>query len=218
MASLRKRGKVWYFRVTDANGIRQERKGCTDRRATEDMARAAESDAAKTRSGLVDPKELACRDHEARPLAAHLADWHGYLAAKGATAQHAMLSGNRIQRVVDLSFVDRISALTPSRVQAALKAIRDTGVSLRSIHHYTRAVKGFSRWLWRNGRARTDALAHLTSQNPDAGRRHERRSLEPEELTRLIDAPIHILTHAVATGRQMGSGSVAGARHGLQNR
>src|SRR6185312_9230043 len=60
------------------------------------------------------------------------------------------------------------------------------GVSLRSLHHYTRVIKGFSRWLWRDGRLREDALAHLTSLNPDADRRHERRALTPEEQARLI--------------------------------
>ena len=34
MASLRKRGRVWYYRYTDADGIRRERKGFTDRRET----------------------------------------------------------------------------------------------------------------------------------------------------------------------------------------
>ena len=38
------------------------------------------------------------------------------------------------------------------RAREALKAIRDGGVSLRSVHHYMRAIKGFSRWLWRDGR------------------------------------------------------------------
>ena len=51
-----------------------------------------------------------------------------------------------------------------------------------------RVVKGFSRWLWRDGRVREDALAHLTSPNPDADRRHERRALTPEEQARLIRA------------------------------
>jgi integrase len=88
--------------------------------------------------------------------------------------------------------------LIPSRVQAALKQARDKGVrdkgvddkgiSLRSIHHYTRTIKGFSRWLWRDGRVREDKLAHLTSQNPEADRRHERRALTPEEQARLIEA------------------------------
>jgi integrase len=42
--------------------------------------------------------------------------------------------------------------------------------------------------LWRDGRAREDTLAHLTSLNPDADRRHERRALTADELARLIDA------------------------------
>jgi hypothetical protein len=64
-------------------------------------------------------------------------------------------------------------------VQAALKSIRDSGVSLRSVHHYTRAIKAFSRWLWRDSRVREDALAHLTCPNPDPDRRNERRALAP---------------------------------------
>jgi integrase len=62
------------------------------------------------------------------------------------------------------------------------------GVSLRSLHYYTRAIKGCSRWLWRDGRIRGDTLAHLTSPNPDPNRRHERRALTEDELVRLIDA------------------------------
>ena len=91
-------------------------------------------------------------------------------------------------RLIELARARKISDLTPSRVQAALKGVRDEGASLRSVHHYTRVIKGFSRWLWRDGRVREDALAHLTSLNPDADRRHERRALTPEEQGRLIRA------------------------------
>ena len=38
MASLRKRAKVWYYRFTDENGVKRSRKGCTDKRATEELA------------------------------------------------------------------------------------------------------------------------------------------------------------------------------------
>ena len=72
-----------------------------------------------------------------RPLADHVADWHAYLLAKGSTRQHADLSRNRVARIIELARLGRISELTPSKVQAAIKAIRDTGISLRSIHHYT---------------------------------------------------------------------------------
>jgi integrase len=188
MASFRKIGRNWFYRFIDADGVQRERKGCPDRRETEGMAAAAEAEVAKIRGGYIDPKDIAYGVHEARPLADHLADWHAYLLGKGSTRQHADLSRNRVARLIDLARAKRISHLAPSRVQAALKAVRDDGASLRSIHHYTRAVKGFSKWLWRDGRAREDTLPHLTSPNPDADRRHERRALTPEDLARLIQA------------------------------
>jgi integrase len=188
MASFRKVGKNWHYRFIDADGNQVGRKGCPDRRATEGMAAAAEAEAANIKHGFIDPKARAYREHEARPLADHLADWHAFLVGKGSTANHANLSRNRVDRLIDLSRAQKISDLSPSRVQAALKAVRDAGGSLRSVHHYMRVVKGFSRWLWRDGRVREDALAHLTSLNPDADRRHERRALTPEEQAGLIRA------------------------------
>jgi integrase len=47
MASLRKGGKIWYFRITDENGAKVERKGCSDLQVTKELARAAESKIAK---------------------------------------------------------------------------------------------------------------------------------------------------------------------------
>ena len=40
MADFVKRGRNWYYRYTDADGRRVMRKGCPDRRVTEDLARA----------------------------------------------------------------------------------------------------------------------------------------------------------------------------------
>jgi site-specific recombinase XerC len=50
-------------------------------------------------------------------------------------------------------------------------------------------VKNFSRWLWRDGRTREDALAHLQPpENPETDRRRERRAFTVPELERLIGA------------------------------
>jgi len=195
MASVFKRsrdkkrpGSSWYIAYSDERGRRVTVKGCPDKSATESMARKLESEADLRRRGIIDPRTDAYATHEARPLADHVADWHAYLIGKGSTVNHATLSRNRATRLVELSKARKASDLTPSRVQAALKAVRDEGASLRSVHHYTRVIKGFSRWLWRDGRIREDNLAHLTSPNPDADRRHERRALTPEEQAGLIRA------------------------------
>jgi integrase len=178
----------WYFAYVDADGVRRTEKGCPDKAATEAMARKAESEAELRRRGIIDAKADGWLAHDARPLADHVRDWHAYLLAKESTGQHADLSRNRVARVIELARVDRILALAPSKIQAALKAIRDTGISLRSIHHYTSALKAFSRWLWRDGRAREHTLAHLTSPNSETDRRRVRRALDAAELRRILDA------------------------------
>ncbi len=183
-----RRGSCWYIDYCDENGRRRTKKGCPDKAATEAIARKLESDAELRRRGVIDPRADGYARHEARPLSEHLDDWHADLIARGSTRKHADLSRNRAGRLIDLGRVQRISELSQSRIQGALKALRDDGLSLRSIHHYTRAAKGFSRWLWRDRRAREDSLAHLTSPNPDTDRRHERRALSPAELVRIVQA------------------------------
>jgi hypothetical protein len=54
---LVRRGKCWYYRFTDGDGVRRMRKGCADKRVTEEMFRRAETEAAKIRSGLLERRE-----------------------------------------------------------------------------------------------------------------------------------------------------------------
>src|SRR3954465_6925363 len=103
MASLRKRGKVWYYRFTDADGVQHEYRGCTDRRETEGMAAAMESDAAKIRAGIADPKDIRYRTQEARPLPEHLDDFRRSIEAKKGKLKHALVTANRATRVLALA-------------------------------------------------------------------------------------------------------------------
>ena len=68
MASFRKRGNVWYYRFSGENGEKCERRGCQDRRTTEELARAAESAIARGRAGLVDPKAERIAQEGRRPI------------------------------------------------------------------------------------------------------------------------------------------------------
>src|SRR4051794_16693436 len=115
MASFRKRGKTWYYRFVDADGVKCERKGCPDRRATEEMAREAESHAARTRAGLIDPKAEARRRQAARPLSEHLAEWHAHLLAAGHTDKHAGLSLDRVRRVAAIVAGASLADAAPPR-------------------------------------------------------------------------------------------------------
>src|SRR5262245_61634894 len=112
MASFRKRGKVWYYRFVDENGLKREERGCPDRRATEEMARAAESDAARIKAGIIDPFQ----SHRNRPIADHLADYLGYLASEGSTSKHVSTTGARIRGVLEGIGAQRLADLDAARV------------------------------------------------------------------------------------------------------
>ncbi|MEW4570481.1 hypothetical protein AB1L88_21665, partial [Tautonia sp. JC769] len=185
---------------------------------TETMAREAESKAAKLRAGLIDPRADAIRAHEARPIADHLDAWHAHLIASSHTPKHAGMSLERVQRVAALiagapmaeaalprktsradreriagRLADRLASfrlpdLTRDRTQSALTMLRDAGLSLQSVNHHRAALRAFSRWAWKDGRTRDDALVALSGYNAREDRRHDRRTLSVEELTRLVRA------------------------------
>ncbi len=217
MASMRKRGKVWYYRFVDAEGISRERKGCPDRRETESMAVSAEAETSKIRDGFIDRKDLGYRDHEARALSDHLADWRGGLLAGGKTKRHADQFHTRAARVVALargarmSDIDtggrtpeglrrvaraladalkgvRLSDLTPDRVQAALGRLREAGKSHQTVNHHRAAIRAFARWACDAGRLRDDPTRGVKGFNVEADRRHRRRALTRDEAARLIRA------------------------------
>jgi len=214
---LIKRGSTWYFRFTDADGVRHMRKGCTDRRATEQMAATATIEADRIRGGLADPKEIAYRDHECSPLSDHLDAWTGSLEAKGDSPKHSELFSSRARRVVVLLMgaklaeieaprnakradvanaessltkrleSSRLSDLSAERVQKALATLKLEGRSLATCNHHRAAVKAFSKWCFDSHRTREDALRGVTGFNAKEDRRHDRRTVSVDELRTLIE-------------------------------
>ena len=214
MASVRKHGKVWYYRFTDAEGVKRERKGCPDKRETERLAVEAEAEVARIKAGLADPKAIGYRRHEARPLADHLADWRRDMLARGKTAKHtdlyceragklaAMVKGVALavlqpgrkredqeraaKALADSLRSARLSELVPDRIQAALGRLRDAGKAHQTINHYRAALRAFARWAADNDRLRENPMRGVKGFNVEEDRRHERRSLTDAELSCLI--------------------------------
>ena len=156
MASVFKpAGKTeWYIVYTDENGKRRKKQGYTDKRETQELAVKLEKRARKIKNGEIDPKDEAYRDHEKTPLTNHLEDFQRSVQGKGATAKHVHMVNQRARRLLDLGKMKRISELSLSKALEAVQALREEGLSQQSINHHIRAAKGFSRWLWSDGRAR----------------------------------------------------------------
>src|SRR4051794_12183779 len=88
MASYRKRGRVWYYRYTDEFGIKREEKGCTDRQATLELSRDAETRVARIKAGQIDPKAERIVIDGRRPIGEHVEDFIASLRMAGRNGQH----------------------------------------------------------------------------------------------------------------------------------
>jgi integrase len=191
LASLRKRGRVWYVRYRDAHGKQIETKAGPDRSVAQRIARELESRSAAIKAGVADPREASWVENERKPLSDHVHDWHGYMLASGDTQQHADQSRDRVLRLIESSRIMTISGLSIGAVQSALADLSlikgrrgNPRLSPSSVRHHARAIKSFCKWLWKDGRAKEDVLVHLGL--PKIGEKFERRALEPHEAEALI--------------------------------
>ncbi len=190
MASVFKpKGMAKYiFFYTDVTGRRRKKTGTTDKAVTQRIAREFENRVALRREGLIDRADESFAANESRPLAEHLADFRKSLENKGGSVKHAKVSTNRAGRVLTLAKIRRVSDHPLSKALDAMGKLRAEGLGQETINHHVRAVKAFSRWLWKDGRAREHHLAHLATANPESDRRRRRRALPPDEANRLVRA------------------------------
>ena len=161
---------------------RHKKTGATDKQVTERIARDIENRTTLRRERTVDPKAEAYRDHEATPLADHIADWQADLIARGHTVKHADHTSNRVRRLVTVVLGSSPSRSIPDgwRLQRGNMTahwlppspapdsppspptrfkvpwpVPDSGSSLQTCNHYRAAVRAFSKWLHkRNGPGR----------------------------------------------------------------
>ncbi len=188
MASLRKRGSVWYFRFVNSDGVKREHKGCSDKQATQSLAREAESEAARGRAGLIDPKAERMANAGRRPIREHLDDFIESMVNAGRNEQHVAQTRTYIGRVLAHAGVELLSDLTPSSITTALGRLKESGLSARSLAAHVVASKSFSRWAWRDGRTVDYSLVGASAPNTQHDRRHVRRPLSEAELRALLDA------------------------------
>jgi integrase len=174
----------------DEHGVKVERKGCADKRVTEEMARAAESATARTKAGLSDPKAERMAREIRRPIEEHVNEFIAFLQAQGDSPGHVAGTRSLIDLTLTLAGIERIAELTPSAVSRAMAVLKRDNLSARTINGYLVAVKSFSRWLKRDGRIPDYELEPMKKLNEKVDRRRVRRVLTPEEATRVIQAAL----------------------------
>ena len=178
----RVRSKTWRARFTDANGNdKTESLGTQDRQeAQERLAELLQ----RVKQRQADPYA----EHREKPLSEHLADFSAYLAAKDNTDRYVRLTVNRVKQVTDACRFRSVTDLDTGRAAGWLRAQRRGTMSPATSNHYVTALKTFGNWLHRDRRTPENPFEHLSRVNARVDVRCVRRSLQLDELARLIAA------------------------------
>ncbi len=176
----------WVARWYGHDGKRQVRSTrTTDKAAAERILSKHVGDAALRRDGVIDANADRHAVEGRRPLADHVEDWRAALLAKGDAEKHAADFAGNVNRVFAGCNAAYCAHVSASSVQSHLADIRKSR-STRTANFYLQAVKGFCRWMVRDGRAASNPVEHPQAGNVGGDIRRQRRALEAAELVRLL--------------------------------
>jgi site-specific recombinase XerD len=123
-----------------------------------------------------------------KPIQDHVDDYLASLEQAGRKKHHIGNTRACVTRILSLAGIGRLPDLTPSAIVPALAKLKDQGFAARTVEAHIIAVKSFSRWAWRDGRAGDYALVGLVKPKVQNSQRvRVRRPLSDAELRTLID-------------------------------
>ena len=156
----------------------------SDKRAAEllagDLVRREELKAA----GIIDPHE----EHKTRAIGDHLSDFESAMRARDVVSKYVKDRMGCLAAFVEASGTKRMGDLAIGAANDWVNALVETGLSARSVNGRIAALRQFGRWLVRTRRLPHDPFDTLKPRNEAVDRRHVRRALTPDEVTRLLDA------------------------------
>ncbi len=188
MASVYKRAGKKNYTVSykDARGRWRTVTGCSDKGASLAMGQKLETEALLRRRGIIDEASDRLVEYGQTPLTEHVEAYCQYLQGKGDKARHVAETRRDVKTIFkDCGFAG-IRDAEALKVMAHVAVLQKRGMGLCRINHLLTAIKGFGRWLYRNGRLAQDPFLQVSKLNASRDRRHVRRALTDEELARLI--------------------------------
>ncbi len=173
---------------------RQVNSGTPDLATAERIAGQLENKAPLRQAGIIDPTQERFSTEARRPLVDHIEDYRRFLTSKGNTPKHVESTVRYIEIVCQRVNAKQVSDLNGAAVLQVVGELRNKGISKRTkdgagprtANACLTAIKGFSRWLWRERRTPVDVLATLQRFNEEIDRRHVRRELTPDEAVYLL--------------------------------
>lgn len=188
MASLLKRGDVWYVRYLDASGKPKWKAGYTDKSKTRKLGERLEMEKRAVQLGDVDPQAEQRKAERVRPATEHIADYKMALTARGSSDNHVAYTVADIQKCFDHAGVSHATALTRAMVDKWVVSLsppkgKDTP---RTINRRVGSVQAFLRYL-RDAGAVTEYVLHkYPKQKVKGTEKRKSRALAATECDKLI--------------------------------
>ena len=181
MASLRRKGKVYYVRFRTDDGRQTERKVGPDKSVALKIKRDLETKLVNVKLGL----ETSQADGERIPISQHVESYVANLEARGRVLEHTRLVRQRLEWFLAETKITRLSQLRPALADQALSTLRKAGKSDQTVSHYATSLKSFTEWLRKNHWTKTDLLADL--DRPAIVTTRERSAMTSSQLAALIE-------------------------------
>jgi len=178
------RRSCWYIGYCDHLGKRRTVRGFTDKSASERRASELEEEARQIRAGLKPVPVSTTKE----TMADTLQVFRGHLVNRDVGPKQISELVARVTRVAEACDWSTVQLIAADEAESQLGLLRCEGMSKQTSNHYLKALKQFTRWLGKTRRLKDDPLKELKSLNADTDRRHSRRALSPDELTRLVAA------------------------------
>ena len=161
---------------------KRRRKGTRigDKDAAQRLANHLETQAAKRREGLIDASQERFAQEGRRTIGQHLTDYEAKMKAANREPKYVATTISYIRTIAEAAGFAAIGHITADGVNAYASHLQERR-SARTVQAHLTAIKGFTRWLAREGKLPADPVASVSKPNPKTDRRRERRMLLPEE-------------------------------------
>jgi len=172
----------------NAPGVSVERAtGCRDESAARSVLADFQRRAEKVKGGILTANEAAAIDHQAAPLAEHVAAYLMKLETQGTSPDHRANVRRALDRLATDCGFRRLSDLNREALERWFVSQEKAGMGARTRNTYRAAAVAFCNWCIETGRLLSNPFAKVAKANEDVDPRRQRRAMTENELIRLLD-------------------------------
>jgi integrase len=172
----------------DGSGIvRKVSTGCRDESAARSILGKLERRAELVKGEVLTASEAGTIDHQALPLADHVAAYLLKLEAEGTSPAHRGNVRRALGRLAADCRFTRLADLAREALERWLVGQEKAGMGPRTRNTYRAAAVAFGNWCVETGRLLSNPFAKVAKADETADTRRQRRALNEAELTRLLD-------------------------------